>query len=421
MVRVRFAPSPTGSLHIGSVRTALFNWLYARAQSGKFILRIEDTDKKRSSDVHLEEIISSLKWLGLDWDGEPYFQSKRSELYLSCADKLIQKGLAHKDGEAVIFKVPAERVKIYDLIHGEIEVDNALIGELVLIKSDRSPAYNFACVVDDIEMKISHVIRGDDHISNTNKQVALYTALDAKPPKFAHIPLILGPDKAPLSKRFGAVSISEYKEKGYLPQAMVNYLSLLGWSPGNDREFMDTQEIIKKFSLKRVNKRGAEFNEDKLRWLNGEHIRKLDLDGFIKAVTPFIKGDHDAGWLRKVAELYRGRVKTLVEFREELDVFTSEDVHYREDAVEKFLKKGNVLGILRLAKERMEKIKDFTVENIEIELRDLLKELGLKGADLIHPLRVAVTGKSVSAGIFEVLALLGKEKTIKRLEQVIKK
>jgi len=421
MVRVRFAPSPTGSLHIGSVRTALFNWLYARAQSGKFILRIEDTDKKRSSDVHLEEIISSLKWLGLDWDGEPYFQSKRSELYLSCADKLIQKGLAYKDGEAVIFKVPAERVKIYDLIHGEIEVDNALIGELVLIKSDRSPAYNFACVVDDIEMKISHVIRGDDHISNTNKQVALYTALDAKPPKFAHIPLILGPDKAPLSKRFGAVSISEYKEKGYLPQAMVNYLSLLGWSPGNDREFMDTQEIIKKFSLKRVNKRGAEFNEDKLRWLNGEHIRKLDLDGFIKAVTPFIKGDHDAGWLRKVAELYRGRVKTLVEFREELDIFTSEEVHYREEAVEKFLKKGNVLGILRLAKERMEKIKDFTVENIEIELRDLLKELGLKGADLIHPLRVAVTGKSVSAGIFEVLALLGKEKTIKRLEQVIKK
>jgi len=421
MVRVRFAPSPTGSLHIGSVRTALFNWLYARAQSGKFILRIEDTDKKRSSDVHLEEIISSLKWLGLDWDGEPYFQSKRSELYLSCADKLIQKGLAHKDGEAVIFKVPAERVKIYDLIHGEIEVDNALIGELVLIKSDRSPAYNFACVVDDIEMKISHVIRGDDHISNTNKQVALYTALDAKPPKFAHIPLILGPDKAPLSKRFGAVSISEYKEKGYLPQAMVNYLSLLGWSPGNDREFMDTQEIIKKFSLKRVNKRGAEFNEDKLRWLNGEHIRKLDLDGFIKAVTPFIKGDHDAGWLRKVAELYRGRVKTLVEFREELNIFTSEEVHYREEAVEKFLKKGNVLGILRLAKERMEKIKDFTVENIEIELRDLLKELGLKGADLIHPLRVAVTGKSVSAGIFEVLALLGKEKTIKRLEQVIKK
>jgi len=334
---------------------------------------------------------------------------------------LIQKGLAHKDGEAVIFKVPAERVKIYDLIHGEIEVDNALIGELVLIKSDRSPAYNFACVVDDIEMKISHVIRGDDHISNTNKQAALYKALDVKPPKFAHIPLILGPDKAPLSKRFGAVSISEYKEKGYLPQAMVNYLSLLGWSPGNDREFMDTQEIIKKFSLKRVNKRGAEFNEDKLRWLNGEHIRKLDLDGFIKAVTPFIKGDHDAGWLRKVAELYRGRVKTLVEFREELDIFTSEEVHYREDAVEKFLKKGNVLGILKLAKERMEKIKDFTVENIEIELRDLLKELGLKGADLIHPLRVAVTGKSVSAGIFEVLALLGKEKTIKRLEQVIKK
>jgi len=419
MVRVRFAPSPTGSLHIGSARTALFNWLYARAQSGKFILRVEDTDKKRSSDLHLKEILSDLGWLGLDWDEGPYFQSKRLDLYISYVDRLLKKGLAYKDGEAVIFKVPPERIKINDIIHGEIEVDNALIGELVLLKSDGSPTYNFACVIDDIDMKISHVIRGDDHISNTNKQIALYSALGARPPKFAHIPLILGPDKAPLSKRFGAVSISEYRQKGYLAEAMVNYLALLGWAPGDDREFMETSQIIKRFTLKRINNKPAEFNEDKLRWLNGEHIRKLELDKFIEIADVFIKGDHDPGWFRKLAELYHGRVKTLVEFKEELDIFISDEVHYREEAVEKFLKKEGVLGILKLAQERLEKIKEFTPENIELELRGLLKELNLKGADLIHPMRVAVTGKSVSAGIFEVAALLGKEKTIKRLEKVI--
>ncbi|MBU1061415.1 MAG: glutamate--tRNA ligase [Candidatus Omnitrophica bacterium] len=418
-VRVRFAPSPTGDLHIGSARTALFNWLYARAQSGTFILRIEDTDRKRSSDVYLNRILSSLEWLGLNLDEGPYFQSKRMELYASYADILLKKGMAYKDGEAIIFKVPHEKIKINDIVHGEIEVDNSLIGELVLIKSDKTAAFNFACCVDDIEMKISHIIRGDDHISNTNKQLALYKALGAKPPKFAHIPLILGPDKAPLSKRFGAVSVFEYKEKGYLPEAMVNYLALLGWSPGDNREFMDTSEIIKRFTLKRINKRGAEFNEDKLRWLNGEHIRKLELDQFIEMASSFVKSDCAPEWFRKFAQLYKGRVKTFVEFKEELDIFISEELHYRDEDIEKFLKKQGVLGILKLAKERMEKIEEFLPEKIEKEMRALVEELNLKGGDLIHPLRVAVTGKSVSAGIFEVLALLGKEKTIQRLGRVI--
>ena len=418
MVRVRFAPSPTGNLHIGSSRTALFNWLYARSQSGKLILRIEDTDKKRSSEEYLKEIISSLKWLGLDWDEGPYFQSKRQDIYLSYAEKLLKQGVAYKDGEAIIFKVPAEKVKMYDLVHGEIEVDNTLIGELVLIKSDKTPAYNFACVIDDIDMKISHVIRGDDHISNTNKQFALYNALSVKPPKFAHIPLILGPDKAPLSKRFGAVSIGEYKEKGYLPEAMVNYLSLLGWSPGNNKEFMETKEIIKNFGIKRINKRAAEFDEDKLRWLNGEHIRKLDIDKFMETAEGFIEDKFPKEWFKKFCKLYHGRVKTLVEFKKELDIFAKDEVSYDKEAVEKFLKKKEVLDMLKLASQRLEKIKDFTPKAIEDESRALIKELNLKGADLIHPLRVAVTGKSVSAGIFEVLALLGKEKTIKRLNKI---
>ncbi|MFC1666903.1 glutamate--tRNA ligase [Candidatus Omnitrophota bacterium] len=421
MVRVRFAPSPTGNLHIGSARTALFNWLYARTQNGKFILRIEDTDKKRSKDTYLKEILSSLEWLGLNWDEGPYFQSKRLDIYLSYAERLLKEGLAHKDGEAVIFRMPPEKIKIYDLIHGEIDVDNALIGDLVLIKSDKTPAYNFACVVDDIDMKISHVIRGDDHISNTNKQIALYKVLGARPPKFAHIPLILAPDKSRLSKRFGAVAISEYKEKGYLPDAMVNYLALLGWAPGDNREFMKVTQIIKRFSLKRVNKGSAEFNEDKLRWLNGEHIRELDLSEFIKIAGVFVGEGHDPEHFRRFSELYHKRVKTLLELKEELGVFISDEVAYREDEVERFLKKEGVLDMLRLVKERIGRIEKFTPENIEVEMRTLIQELNLKGGDLIHPLRVAVTGKSVSAGIFEVLSLLGKEKTLGRLEKVTQK
>jgi len=419
MVRVRFAPSPTGYLHIGSVRTALFNWLYARSQGGVFILRIEDTDQKRSSDVYMEEIIADLKWLGLNWDEGPYFQTKRFDIYRSYAQKLLEKALAYKDGEAIIFKIPDEKIKIYDLVHGEIEVDNTLIDDLVLMKSDGSPAYNFACVVDDIEMQITHVIRGDDHISNTNKQAAVYDALGIKPPKFAHIPLILGPDKAPLSKRFGAVSITDYRKMGYLPQALVNYLSLLGWAPGDNKEFMSVEEIVKKFSLKRINKTGAEFNQDKLRWLNGEHIRELTPDEFAKIGMEFIKPECDEKWFGKFAELYQHRIKTLVEFKEEFGIFVSDGVQYNEEAVEKFLKKDKVSDILSMTKKRLEKIDSFTQENIEKEARALIEELKIESADLIHPLRVAVTGKAVSAGVFEVLALLGKDKVIKRLETVI--
>ncbi|MFA5389203.1 MAG: glutamate--tRNA ligase [Candidatus Omnitrophota bacterium] len=419
MVRVRFAPSPTGYLHIGSVRTALFNWLYARSQQGVFILRIEDTDQKRSSDVYMKEILEDLEWLGLKWDEGPYFQTKRFDLYRSYAQKLLEEGLAYKDGEATIFKIPDEKIKIYDLVHGEIEVDNTLIDDLVLMKSDGSPAYNFACVIDDMEMKVTHVIRGDDHISNTNKQAALYNALGVKPPKFAHIPLILGPDKAPLSKRFGAVSITDYRKMGYLPQALVNYLSLLGWAPGDNKEFMSVDEIVKRFSLKRINKTGAEFNQDKLRWLNGEHIRKLSLDEFVKVCRDFVKIDCDEAWFRKFAELYHHRIKTLVEFKEELDIFMSEDVKYNEEAVEKFLKNDKVSDILRMTQKRLEAIDLFTPENIEKESRALVGELKIESSELIHPLRVAVTGKAVSAGVFEVLALLGKDKVIKRLEKAL--
>jgi len=418
-VRVRFAPSPTGYLHIGGARTALFNWLFARANSGKFILRIEDTDLKRSKEEYLNEIISSLKWLGLDWDEGPYYQRDRIPLYLSYADRLLEKGLAYRDGNAIIFKVPPERITIDDVVHGKIEIDNSLIGELVLMKSDGSPAFNFACVVDDIEMRITHIIRGDDHISNTNKQLALYNALGATPPRFAHIPLILAPDKSRLSKRFGAVSISEYKQRGYLPEAMVNYLALLGWAPGDNKEFMDIKEIIRRFDLKRVNKRGAEFNEDKLRWLNGEYIKRLDIDRFIELAKDFMGIECDPEWLKKVAELYKPRVKTLVEFKEEVEMFLKEEISYDEEAVEKFLKNKEILDILKIALERLKKIQNFTAGDIEETMRALIGELNIKPGDLIHPLRVAVTGRTVSAGIFELLSVMGKDIVIKRLEKVL--
>ncbi len=246
MVRVRFAPSPTGFLHVGSARTALFNWLFARNQKGEFLLRIEDTDRARSKEEFLQEILDSLKWLGLNWDGQIEFQSKRLDRYRELAERLLAEGTAYKDGQAILYKVtPGETISFQDVIHGSISVNTLEIKDQVLVKSDGTPAYNFACVVDDSEFKITHVIRGDDHISNTPKQLLLYRALKLEPPQFAHIPLILGTDRSRLSKRHGATSLREYRKMGYLPEAVVNFLSLLGWSPGEDREILSIDQIVK--------------------------------------------------------------------------------------------------------------------------------------------------------------------------------
>ena len=276
-VRVRFAPSPTGYLHLGSARTALFNWLYARNRGGKFILRVEDTDSARSKKEFLDEILESLKWLGLHWDEKIYFQSERFEVYRKYADKLLKEDKAYKDGDAILFKMPkGEKVWFYDLIHDKIEFNTDELKDEVLIKSDGTPTYNFACAIDDAEFKITHIIRGDDHISNTPKQFMIYKALGLQPPKFAHMPLILGPDKAKLSKRHGATAIAEYRKMGYLPEALVNYMVLLGWSPGGNRELISGDELVKKFSIKSVGKVQSIFGIDKLNWLNSQYIRNYD-------------------------------------------------------------------------------------------------------------------------------------------------
>lgn len=427
MVRVRFAPSPTGLLHIGSVRTALFNFLFAKSKEGVFILRIEDTDKKRSKKAYLKEIFDTLLWLGLKWDEGPYYQSQRIGLYNKYAKSLLDKGLAYKKGEAVIFRLPAGRIGFKDIIHSDVEFEGeSLGGELVLIKSDGAPTYNFACVVDDIELGITHVIRGDDHISNTPKQLALYNALERPLPYFAHIPLILGKDLAPLSKRFGATSVKEYRQMGYLPEALVNFLALLGWAPGDNREIILKGDLVKEFSLERVNNRGAVFDENKLRWLNGEYLKNLDEETFLELILPFFKNarynlkGYDKIWLLGLIGLYKGRVKTLVEFLEQTRFFFLERYEYEKESVERFLKKEGAMSLLKTARERLALLDDFSQENIESTLRALIAERGIKGGELIHPLRIAVTGKSVSAGIFEVLKFLGKERVLKRLDRTIK-
>ncbi|MBU0634115.1 MAG: glutamate--tRNA ligase [Candidatus Omnitrophica bacterium] len=424
---VRFAPSPTGYLHIGGARTCLFNWLFARATGGKFILRIEDTDLSRSKKEYLDEILSSLQWMGLDWDGL-YYQSQRFDIYRDYAQNLFKKGNVYKEGEALIYKVPKDiNVKIHDLIHGEISIDTEQIKDQVLLKSDGSPAYNFCCVVDDALMGITHIIRGDDHISNTPKQILLYEALGLKVPKFVHIPMILGEDKSRLSKRHGATSLSEYKNEGYLPEALVNYLALLGWNPGDSREIFSLNNLTKEFSLKRVSKTAAVFDIKKLKWLNGQYIKNYDTEKLLDlavaclAEKKYIMPDIDRKWLKSIVELYRSRFQTVNEFSELASFFFIDDIRYDTDAVSKFLNDIDVAEKLEKLKEALEKTEPFDIAGIERNVRSLIEKLDIQTGSLIHPARVALTGGAVSPGIFEVIACLGKEKTLNRLNRVIKK
>jgi len=433
MTRVRFAPAPTGFLHIGSARTALFNWLFARHSNGTFILRIEDTDKERSKDEYLQEIMSSLKWLGLDWDEEPYFQTKRLDTYRNYAEKLLKESKAYQEEgkigseKATILKMPKGNLRIEDLIHGPVEFDLGLQKDLVLMKSNGYPAYNFACVVDDYETKITHVIRGDDHISNTPKQLALYKALGIEPPQFAHIPLILGTDRSRMSKRHGATSISEYRKMGFLPEAMVNYISLLGWAPQGNREILSLDEIIKEFSLEKVGKTGAIFDIDKLTWMNGEYIKRKDANQLAELMIPrlkergYLKDAFDRQWFLSIIKLLQARAKTLEEFIDQSEFFFVEKIKYDKGAIETVLAKGGVRERLNALIEGFSVLANFDLQNIESCVRNLAADLGIKAADLIHPIRVAVTGRTVGPSLFETVALLGKEKTIERLKAALDK
>lgn len=420
-IRVRFAPSPTGYLHIGGARTALFNWMYARAQNGKFILRIEDTDRERSKVEYFEEILRSMEWLGLHWD-EFYRQSERFDLYRQYAQKLLDENKAYKDGEAVILKMPQQEVKIFDLIRGEIQFDTQTIKDQVLMKSDGTPTYSFACVIDDSLMEISHVIRGEDHISNTPKQIIIYQALGFKPPKFAHLPLILDEEGGRMSKRAGAVAVSDYQKQGFLPEAIVNYLMLLGWSPGNNQEKVKIDAAIKNFSIKKVNKAGAAFSMDKLTWLNTQYIKEMPLKDLTGALLPFSKekgfidDNFDRQRLENIVKLYQPRLSTLVDFLDWTDYLFLDKVTISAEDKEKYLT-ADKKEWFSLLGENLRGLSDYGVATAEEVFRAVVAQLGIKAGDLVHPVRVALTGKSIGPGLFETMAVLGKEKTIRRLRE----
>lgn len=424
-VRVRFAPSPTGFLHLGGARTALFNWLFARHNQGKFILRIEDTDAVRSKDIFLEQILKDMQWLGLDWDEGPYFQSKRIEFYRRGAEGLLGKGLAYKDGSAIILKVPDKPFEFTDLIRGQIRFEAGSFKDQVLIKSDGTPTYNFACCCDDNDMRVSHIIRGDDHISNTPKQVAIYEALGWTLPQFAHIPLIVSADRARLSKRKGAMPISYYRDQGYLPAALFNFLALLGWSLGGRKEIAAREEIVREFNLEKVLKTAAAFDEEKLEWMNGEYIQKMNTSEFAEQVVPIlleqklIKKDYDQKKLGEIIELFKPRIKTLADFPQQADYFFKEKVEFADETEKILLQNEKTKTILTKLIKALEIAESFDAQTVEAVCRKVIAEEGIKGGELIHPVRAALTGKKVGPGLFELMSVLGKEKSLARLAEVV--
>lgn len=472
IVRVRFAPSPTGYLHVGGARTALYNWLFARKNKGKFILRIEDTDQQRHNENAVKAILDGLSWLGLNWDEGPYYQSDRLNIYKEYCKKLIDSGKAYycyctqeeldaqraqleekklapkymgkcrnlskeeiekfeKEGrkKTVRLKTPQEGFTIVkDLIRKEVKFENKLLDDFVIQKSDGFPTYNFAVVIDDHLMGITHVIRGDDHLSNTPRQIILYEALGFEIPKFAHIPMILGKDKTRLSKRHGAMSVLEYKNMGYLSQAMVNYLARLGWGY-QDREIFSIDELIELFDIEKVNKTSAIFDLEKLTWMNGVYIRSIPVEELFTYCNELLKENYptykdliisEAGKQKifKILSAVRERMKTLNDVIYLTDFFFSE-VKYDNNAVEKHLKKEGGKEILQKLLERLQSVDNFTKVNIEPIFRNLADELNVKAGNIIHPARVALTGRSDSPPMFDTVELIGKDETLKRLKKAI--
>jgi len=418
-IRVRFAPSPTGYLHIGGVRTALFNYLYARQQGGKFLLRIEDTDRQRSTPEFEQEILGSLRWLGLEWDEELIHQSKRLERYREVAAELISKGLAYEFEGAVKFKIPQTEVKVYDIVRGEVTYDSKEFDDLVIMKSDGYPVFHLAVIVDDHDMGITHVVRGEDHLPNTPRHILLQQALGWKPPKYAHLPLIFGSDGTPLSKRHGAVAVSEYRNKGFLPQGLINYLALLGWNPGTPQEIFSLSELVKQFSLKRVVKSNAQFNPEKLLWVNGQHIRAIPGEDYEKQMTEFWKDKlgpiPEEKW-RKLITLYRPRIQTYGELKDQAAYFFGEVDYGNAQTLGEI--RGNValvklLGQLHGALNDLGDFEDIQV--LDQKTKQLVESAGLKPKDLIHPLRFILTGRDATPGIFELMSLLGKDVCLNRL------
>lgn len=463
-VRTRFAPSPTGYLHIGGARTALFNYLYARHCGGRFILRIEDTDRERSTPEAIEAILESMKWLELDWDDGPFYQTQRTELYKSYLKRLLADGnaypcvcppevldakrqaalrdkrkpsydgtcrpqakqavaLPHGTPFTVRFRSPKSgTTTIEDQIKGRVTFDNSELDDLVLARSDGSPTYNFCVVVDDIDMGITHIIRGDDHLANTPRQTLLYRALGHEPPVFAHVPLILGVDKKRLSKRHGAASVMAYRDLGYLPEALTNYLVRLGWSHG-DQEIFSRQELLDLFSVEEVGKASGVFNPEKLLWVNFHYIKTEPLPRLAEQALPFIRAKgypepSDRSWLEQALATVRERGKTLTELVDMGRFYFTDDITIEEKAGRKFLG-PEARDVLQDLIGRFERLDPFNLKNIETTFAAILRETSLALGKVAQPVRVALTGSTVSPGIYEVIAVLGRERTLQRLRKAV--
>jgi glutamyl-tRNA synthetase len=460
-VIVRFAPSPTGFLHIGGARTALFNWLLARHTGGKFILRIEDTDQVRSTKESIDAILDSMTWLGLDWDEGPIYQTDRLHLYREHVEKLVQEGKAYLcyctpeeleerrqkalrekrkpkyDGHcrslksplpgrtpAIRFKAPQQGMTILkDLIKGTIEFDNEELDDLIIQRSDGWPTYNFSAVVDDALMNITHVIRGDDHVNNTPRQILLYEAFGYPRPQFAHVPMILGADKTRLSKRHGATSVMAYKDMGFLPQALVNYLVRLGWAHG-DQEVFTKEELVEKFSLENVGKSAAVFNTEKLLWLNGLYIRQESPETLAGLLLPLLEQrgfqPRSPSWLIEVIQTLQERSKTLVEMAESAEFYFRSDFPMAEKAVQKHLTES-IKEPVQMLMAKMESAPVLDEKALEEMFKEIITLKGIKLGALAQAVRVALTGKAVSPGIYEVLKIVGKEEALKRIGRALSK
>jgi glutamyl-tRNA synthetase len=480
--RVRFAPSPTGHLHIGGARTALFNYLFARHSGGAFILRVEDTDRERSTSEAVRHIIDGMSWLGLDWDEGPeaggshgpYFQTERLDLYQEHADRLLASGKAYRcfctpdelkakreaaqkaglppkydqscrdmpadkaasraDTEPCVvrFAIPKTgEIVINDIVKGEVVFQTQLLDDFVILKSDGMPTYNFAAVVDDYLMEITHIIRGDDHISNTPRQILLYDALEfGAPPKFAHMSMTLGSDGARLSKRHGATAVIDYKAQGYLPDALVNYIAFLGWSPGTTQEVFTRDELIKEFSLERVGKSANIFDYDKLLWMNGEYIRMKPLDELLPLVMPFLieagyaaedMPEAQAAYVKAVVGLEQERLKLLTEIADATSYFFVDDFVYDEAAWQKIMTQEHVTAYLDYLGIKLMAVEPWTADAIEAMMRELAEELGLKTAQAFHPLRVAISGRMQGPSLFHMVEVMGRDRVVKRVNEALAK
>ena len=427
--RLRFAPSPTGYLHVGGARTALFNWLYARKTGGTFLLRIEDTDKQRSTEEHTRVILDGLTWLGLDWDEEVVFQGARVERHREVADRLLQGGAAYQEEGAIRFRMPPGEIAFDDAVYGHIAFKGEDIRDWIILRSDRTPTYNFSVVVDDIDMRITHVMRGDDHVSNTPKQIAVYRALGASLPVFAHVPMIHGKDGKKLSKRHGATAVGDYQQLGILPAAMRNFLALLGWSPGGDRElFFDMRELIEAFAIEGVQKKSAIFDTTKLEWMNGQHINHTPAVELWKVIGPFLaeRGvDQLVGAERMMAviDAVKARSRTTLDVAHQVAARVDPTVIQLDETARTTIAKDldGFKVALRHATERLGALPDtaWQPETLEAELRALAESVGLAAGKVFQPIRIALTGTTVSEPVNVLLSVVGKDESLKRIRRAM--